>query len=345
MGTPLTIALDAMGGDNAPGIVVRGANMARLRYPDVRYVFYGDRDQIGALLSKFEPLRKISEVVHSERVVTSEMKPSQALRQREGTSMWDAIIAVRDGHAAGVVSAGNTGALMAMAKIGLRMLPGIDRPAIAGFYPTRRSESVMLDLGANIECDADNLIQFAVMGSVFAGTVLGLLKPSVGLLNVGEEEAKGNDALKEASAVLRELDLPMTFHGFVEGDDIPAGTVDVVVSDGFSGNIALKTAEGTAKLYGDFLRDAFRSSLTASIGYLFARRALKKLRARLDPRLYNGAMFLGLNGIVVKSHGGADAFGFANAIGVGVDMAKGGFNDKIIKELAGFGAAGQAAAS
>lgn len=345
MGTALTIALDAMGGDNAPGIVVRGANIARRRFPDVKFVLFGDQEKVAPLVEKFGALKKITEIVHCAGAVTNDAKPSQALRQREGTSMWSAICAVRDGEAAGVVSAGNTGALMAMSKIGLRMLPGIDRPAIASFYPTRRAESVMLDLGANIECDADNLVQFAVMGSIFARTVLGLLKPTVGLLNVGEEEGKGNDALREAAAALREIDLPMTFHGFVEGDDIAAGTVDVVVTDGFSGNVALKTAEGTAKLYADFLRDTFRSSFTASIGYLLARRALKKLRARLDPRRYNGAMFLGLNGVVVKSHGGADAFGFANAIGVGVDMAKGGFNDKIIKELAGFGVTGRAAAS
>lgn len=326
-----------MGGDNAPGIVLKGANIARRRFPDVRFMVFGDQAKIAPLLENLTPLRDICTVVHAAEKVTNDAKPSQALRQRKDTSMWNAIESVRRGEAAGVVSAGNTGALMAMASFGLKTLPGIDRPAIAAFFPTRRSESVMLDLGANVECDADNLIQFSIMGMVFARTVLGLLKPSVGLLNVGSEEAKGKEAVKEAAVALRDIELPMAFHGFVEGNDIAAGTVDVVVSDGFSGNIALKTTEGTVKLYADFLREAFKSSLASRLGYLLARRALNKLRARLDPRRYNGAMFLGLNGVVVKSHGGTDAFGFANAIGVAVDMAKNGFNDRIIKEMAVLG--------
>jgi glycerol-3-phosphate acyltransferase PlsX len=248
-----------------------------------------------------------------------------------------AIDAVKEGHAAGVVSAGNTGALMAMAKIALRMLPGIDRPAIASFFPTSKGESVMLDLGANVECDANNLVQFALMGEVFARTVLGLTNPSVGLLNVGSEEMKGHEELRAAAAILRETHLPIRFEGFVEGDDVPAGTVDVVVTDGFTGNVALKIAEGTAKLYSGFLKGAFASSFLAKIGYVFAKSALAKVRLRTDPRRYNGAMFVGVNGIVVKSHGGTDALGFANAIGVAVDMATHGFNDKIKAELARLG--------
>ncbi len=245
-----------------------------------------------------------------------------------------AIEAVADGRADGVVSAGNTGALMAIAKFVLKMLPGIDRPAIASFFPTRRGESVMLDLGANVECDEENLVQFALMGDVFARTVLGLIEPTVGLLNVGSEDMKGNDAVRGASARLRDVVTPIHFYGFIEGDDIAAGTVDVVVTDGFSGNIAVKTAEGTAKLFGEFLDAAFRHSLSARIGYLFARRALRKLRMRSDPRRYNGAIFLGLGGIAVKSHGSTDAFGFANAIGVAVDMKVNGVLDKIRVELA-----------
>jgi glycerol-3-phosphate acyltransferase PlsX len=245
-----------------------------------------------------------------------------------------AIDAVADGRADGIVSAGNTGALMAMAKLVLKMLPGIDRPAIASFFPTQRGESVMLDLGANIECDAENLVQFALMGDVFARTVLGLVEPTVGLLNVGAEDLKGNDAVREASARLRMAMSPIRFYGFVEGDDITAGTVDVVVTDGFTGNVAVKTAEGTAKLFGEFLEAAFRHSLMARIGYIFARRALQNLRLRCDPRRYNGAMFLGLNGIAVKSHGSADAFGFANAIGVAIDLKVNGFLDKIRVDLA-----------
>jgi len=245
-----------------------------------------------------------------------------------------AIDAVAEGRADGVVSAGNTGALMAMAKFALKMLPGIDRPAIASFFPTQRGESVMLDLGANTECDAENLVQFALMGDVFARTVLGLVEPTVGLLNVGAEDLKGNDAVREASARLRLAMTPIRFYGFVEGDDIAAGTVDVVVTDGFTGNVAVKTAEGTAKLFSEFLDAAFRHSLLARFGYLFARGALRKLRMRSDPRRYNGAMFLGLDGIAVKSHGSTDAFGFANAIGVAIDMRVNGFLDKIRADLA-----------
>ena len=244
-----------------------------------------------------------------------------------------AIDAVAEGRADCVVSAGNTGALMAMSKVVLRTVPGIDRPAMASLFPTQRGESVMLDLGANVECDADNLVQFALLGDVFARTVLGLVQPVVGLLNVGSEELKGHDAVREAAARLRDTFSPISFHGFVEGDDIGAGTVDVIVTDGFTGNIALKTAEGTVKLVIEFFRAAFRHSLLGRIGYIFARGALNRLRGRLDPRRYNGAVFLGLQGIAVKSHGGADALSFANAIGVAVDMKANGFLDKIREEL------------
>jgi glycerol-3-phosphate acyltransferase PlsX len=244
-----------------------------------------------------------------------------------------AIDAVAEGKAHCVVSAGNTGALMAMSKVVLRTVPGIDRPAMASYFPTRRGESVMLDLGANVECDADNLVQFALLGDVFARTVLGLVQPVVGLLNVGSEELKGHDAVREAAARLRDTFSPISFYGFVEGDDIGAGTVDVIVTDGFTGNIALKTAEGTVKLVIDFFRSAFRHSLLGRIGYIFARGALNRLRGRLDPRKYNGAVFLGLQGIAVKSHGGADALSFANAIAVAVDMKANGFLDKIREEL------------
>ena len=323
-----------MGGDNAPRIVVKGANIARRRFPGVHFLFVGDEQKIAPLMKRMPMLRRSTTIHHTDQVVTNDAKPSLALRQGKDSSMRLAIDAVRDGRASGVVSAGNTGALMAMAKIVLKTLPGIDRPAIAAVFPTQRGESVMLDLGANVECDADNLMQFSVMGAVFSRSVLGLLKPSVGLLNVGTEEVKGNEAVRQAAAILRESSLPIRFHGFVEGDDIGRGTVDVIVSDGFTGNIALKTIEGTVRLYSDFLRKAFKSSPAARLGFVLARRGLNKLRARVDPRRYNGAMFLGLNGIVVKSHGGTDAFGFANAIGVAVDMAANGYTDKIIKEVA-----------
>jgi glycerol-3-phosphate acyltransferase PlsX len=245
---------------------------------------------------------------------------------------------VAEGRADCAVSAGNTGALMAMAKIVLKTLPGIERPAMAQFLPTARGETVVLDLGANIECDAENLVQFALMGDAYARAVLGLVKPTIGLLNVGSEELKGNDAVREAHAKLRAGIPGLLYHGFVEGDDIAAGTVDVIVTDGFSGNIALKTAEGVATLVFDFLRSAFRSSLLAQIGYLFAKPALMKLRDRLDPRRHNGAMLVGLTGIVVKSHGGSDALGFANAIGVAHDLRSNGFLERIKEELAALAA-------
>jgi glycerol-3-phosphate acyltransferase PlsX len=330
----ITIALDAMGGDRAPSMVVKGAEIALQRHPDVRFLLFGAQDAVRPLLAKLPHLGKSVTLHHTDEVVADDAKPSLALRTGRQTSMWLAIEAVADGRADGVVSAGNTGALMAIAKFVLKMLPGIDRPAIASFFPTRRGESVMLDLGANVECDADNLVQFALMGDVFARTVLGLMEPTVGLLNVGSEDLKGNDAVRGASARLRGAVTPIQFYGFIEGDDIAAGTVDVVVTDGFTGNIAVKTAEGTAKLFSEFLEAAFRHSLSARIGYLFARGALRKLRMRSDPRRYNGAMFLGLGGIAVKSHGSTDAFGFANAIGVAVDMKVNGFLDKIRVELA-----------
>jgi phosphate acyltransferase len=325
----VTIALDTMGGDRAPEMVLRGANIALRRFPQAYYQLYGVDSRLKPLLAKLPRLSARATVHHTDEVVTSDVKPSVALRTGRRSSMRLAIDAVAEGEADCIVSAGNTGALMAMAKFALKMLPGIDRPAMASIVPTERGESVMLDLGANIECDADNLVQFALLGDVFARTVLGLIQPTVGILNVGSEDMKGHDEVRAAAARLREEGCPVRFHGFVEGNDIGAGTVDVVVTDGFTGNIALKTAEGTARLYGQFVRAAFRHSVTARLGYLFAANALRRLRERLDPRRYNGAVFLGLDGIAVKSHGGTDALGFANAVGVAVDMKVNGFLDKI----------------
>lgn len=333
MSAPVTISIDAMGGDHAPGMVVEGVQLAHVRLPHVRYLLFGDAQRIEPLLERCPDLKGVCQVRHTEQAVTMDDKPSQVLRTGRSTSMWLAVDAVAKGEAAGVVSAGNTGALMAVSKFVLRMLPGIDRPAIAGLFPTERGETVMLDLGANVECSATNLVQFAVMGEVFARAVLGLEKPTIGLLNIGSEDLKGNDAVRAAANILRESELPIRFHGFVEGNDICAGTVDVVVTDGFTGNIALKTAEGTVKFYSSFLRQAFQSSVLAKLGYLFAKQALTKVKVRTDPRRYNGAMFLGLNGIAVKSHGGTDAFGFANAIGVAVDLVAHGYNERIRKEL------------
>lgn len=330
------ISLDAMGGDHAPEMVVAGAEIALKRLPHLKFLMFGDEARIKPLLAKYPGLEAVSEVRHASQEVTMDDRPSVALRQRRDSSMRLAINAVKEGDAQGVVSAGNTGALMAMAKFVLKTVRGIDRPAIATYMPTQRGETVMLDLGANIECDENNLVQFALMGEVFARILFGIEKPSVGLLNVGIEELKGNESVKKAAAILREIDLPIRFEGFVEGDDLAKGTVDVIVTDGFTGNVALKTAEGTARLLVHFLRETFKSSFWAKVGYLLARRSLQRFRERMDPRRYNGAMLLGLNGIAVKSHGGTDALGFSNAIGVCHDLIANRLNDTIKSELAAF---------
>ncbi len=333
MSGSLVLALDAMGGDNAPDMVVAGANVARVRYPNLQFRLFGNSEKLEKLLRRFPKLAQVATVVASETVIEASEKPSQALRRGRQSSMRLAIDDVSEGKARGVVSAGNTGALMAMSKIVLRTLPGIHRPAIATMFPTTRGESVMLDLGANIECDAENLVQFAIMGAAFARSVQGVRRPTVGLLNVGSEESKGHEEIKRAAQTLREADLPLEFHGFVEGNDIADGTVDVVVTDGFTGNVALKTAEGTASMYTGFLRATFRRSIFSKLGYWMAKPALLALKRRFDPRRYNGGMFLGINGIAVKSHGGTDALGYANAIGFAVDMMTQGFNEKVIRDL------------
>jgi glycerol-3-phosphate acyltransferase PlsX len=336
---PLVIALDAMGGDHAPDAVIAGAEIARTRHPDVSFLVFGDEARVRPLVAARPKLAAAVEVVHAPDAVANDAKVGQALRAGRNTSMRLAIDAVADGRAAAVVSGGNTGVLMSMAKIVLKSLPGIERPAIASFFPTMRGESVMLDLGANVECTPENLSQFAVMGAIFARTVLGVREPTIGLLNVGSEEVKGDEVVREAARLLRAMPLPGTFHGFVEGDDIPKGTVDVVVTDGFTGNVALKTAEGTARLFGEFMRRSFESSVLSKLGYLLARGAFRRLRRSIDPRRYNGAMFLGLQGVCVKSHGGTDAVGFANALAVAADLARHGFNARIGEELARLAAA------
>lgn len=329
----LVIALDAMGGDAAPEMVVAGAALARRQLPHVQFLFYGDSAKLEPLVARHSVLSDGAEIRHTDQVVKSDDKPSIALRNARDSSMRKAIDAVKDGDAAAAVSAGNTGALMAMSKFVLRTLNGIERPAIVSAIPTAKGSCCFLDLGANVQCDADNLVQFAVMGEVFARTVLGVEKPTIGLLNIGIEEIKGNEAVREAAAILRESSLPIEFVGFIEGNDVAAGEVNVAVTDGFTGNVALKFAEGTAKLISGYLRECFRSSWRARMGYLLARPALSLLRQRTDPRRYNGAIMCGLNGIVVKSHGGADALGFSNAIAVAVDMATHGFIEKMREDF------------
>jgi glycerol-3-phosphate acyltransferase PlsX len=313
------IALDAMGGDHGPSVVVAGAGVALARHPESTFVFFGNSAQIAPLVEARPSLKAASRIVHTDVAIKMEDKPSQALRYgRWKSSMWLAIDAVKKGDADMIVSAGNTGALMAMARFNLKMLPGIDRPAIAALWPTLRGESIVLDVGASIGADAEHLVNLAVMGAATARILFGIDRPRVGLLNIGVEEAKGLEQVREAGQVLREEKLPgMDYAGFVEGDDIGKGTVDVVVTEGFAGNIALKAAEGTARQIGEYLRGAMTRSLRARIGYLFARPAFAQLREKMDPRRANGGVFLGLNGIVIKSHGGADAEGFAAAVELG----------------------------
>lgn len=330
----MIIALDGMGGDHAPNVVVEGANIARTRYPDARFLIYGDEQKIAPLLAAYPELAAISDIKHTEDVVLNDDKPGIALRRRRESSMWHAIQAVKAGEAHGVVSGGNTGALMAMALFILRPLDGIDRPAIASVLPTVTGETIMLDLGANIECSAEHLVQFAVMGSVFARIIMDLEHPKVSLLNIGEEDLKGTEALKEAADVLRNTQLPLDFQGFVEGNNITQGVTDVIVTDGFTGNVALKTAEGTAKFITELLRGAFSSSWMAKLAFLLARPALKNMKRQIDPSRRNGGIFLGLNGICVKSHGGSDAFGFAHAIGFAIDLAREDMGRLIHDEMA-----------
>ena len=324
MTRPIRIAIDAMGGDFGPSIVLPGADKALERHPEISFLLYGVEAEIRQVLDKLPRLAAKCEVRAADVVIAMDAKPSQALRQGRGkSSMWLAIEAVKRGEADVAVSAGNTGALMAMARLCLRMMPGIDRPAIAAMWPTMRGESIVLDVGASIGADAGNLVDMAIMGSAMANIVFDRDRPTVGLLNVGVEEIKGVEQVKEAGRILREANLPgLSYHGFIEGDDIGKGTTDVVVTEGFTGNIALKTAEGTAKQIGAYLRAAMGRTFMSKIGYLFAKGAFDALKDRMDPRKVNGGVFLGLDGIVIKSHGGTDAVGFASAVDIAYEMVR-----------------------
>ena len=331
-----SLAIDAMGGDHAPDIVVAGLDVAAMRHPQARFLLVGDAARLAPLLARHKRAAAACTVQDTPDAITNDTKPATALRMRT-SSMRLAIDAVASGAAAGVVSAGNTGALLTLSKIVLKTLPGIDRPAMAAIGPSARGDVVMLDLGANVLCDTRNLVEFAVMGDVFARTVLGLTAPTIGLLNVGAEEGKGDETLRAAAETLRASHVAPQFHGFVEGHDIAAGTTDVIVTDGFTGNIALKTGEGALKLIGQLLRQVFSSGIAARLGYLLARPGLDRLREWLDPRRYNGAVMLGLSGVVVKSHGGTDAQGFAHAVDVAMDMVVHRFNDRMREGLARIG--------
>ena len=313
-----------MGGDFGPSVVLPGAEVSLERHPEIKFLIFGLEEEVRPVLAQHPRLAARSEFRAASVVVAMDSKPSQALRQGRGkSSMWLAIDAVKKGEADVAVSAGNTGALMAMARLCLRMMPGIDRPAIAAMWPTLRGESIVLDVGASIGADAGNLVDMAIMGSAMASIVFDVEKPTVGLLNVGTEEIKGVEQVKEAGRILREADLPsLTYHGFIEGNDIGKGTTDVVVTEGFTGNIALKTAEGTAKQIGEYLKAAMSRTLMSKIGYIFAKQAFDTLKDRMDPRKVNGGVFLGLDGVVIKSHGGTDKIGFAAAVDMAHDMVR-----------------------
>lgn len=331
----IRISIDAMGGDAGPSVVIPGAAKALERHPEAMFLIYGQADVCEPLLAKHPKLLAKSVFHHCDVAVAMDEKPSAALRRgRNVSSMWRAIDAVKQGEADVAVSAGNTGALMAMSKLCLRMMNGVDRPAIAGIWPTLRGESIVLDIGATIGADAQQLLDFAVMGGAMARALFEIERPTVGLLNVGVEEVKGQEEVKEAGRLIREAGFStIDYRGFVEGNDIGKGTVDVVVTEGFTGNIALKTAEGTARQIAELLRAAMSRTLMAKIGYLFAKGAFDRLREKMDPRKVNGGVFLGLNGIVIKSHGSTDAEGYAAAIDVGYDMVRNALNEKIVQDL------------
>ena len=331
------IAVDAMGGDEGVRTMVAGAALALDRHPHATFLLVGDEARIARALDRHAGLRPTAEILHADDVITGEDKPSQALRRAKTTSMGMAINAVKAGDA----GAGNTGAMMAVAKLALRTMPGIDRPALAALLPTLgANDVVMLDLGANTECDARNLVQFAIMGAAYARIAANLELPRVRLLNIGSEDNKGTEALRDAAAELKAAarELSLSFDGFTEADKLCRGEVDVVVTDGFSGNIALKAVEGTARFVADLLRRSFASSLRSKLGFLISRPATELLKHHLDPNNHNGAVFLGLNGIVVKSHGSASALGVANAVTVTARLLEENLIERITADLARLGA-------
>jgi phosphate acyltransferase len=333
------IAIDAMGGDGGVRVMTAGAALAAERHPHLRFLFVGDEERIKQRLEPHAALRAVSDIQHCDSVVSGDDKPTrEALRTARSTSMGLAIDAVKRGDAGGALSSGNTGMLMAMSKLALRTMPGIDRPALAALLPTLGdNDVVMLDLGANTEVDARNLVQFAVMGAAYARMAMGLERPRVALLNIGTEDQKGTDEIRDAAALLRDTaDLPLDFRGFIEGDKLSRGDVDVIVHDGFSGNIALKTIEGTARFVTDLLRRAFTSSLRSKFGFLISRPATELLRHHLDPNNHNGAVFLGLNGVVLKSHGSANDKGVANAVHVCAQLVEQDIARQVLDDLGNF---------
>ncbi len=327
------ISIDGMGGDNAPRIVVEGLELIAKSHPHLDFLVHGDEVQLKALLSKAPTAAPRITIRHTDKSVSMDAKPSQMLRQGKGTSMWNAIESVKSGEAVAAVSAGNTGALMALSMFILRKVEGVHRPALVGSWPTRKGVCAMLDLGADIAADATQLVEFAIMGAAFARAVHGVQNPRVALLNIGEEELKGHESIREGARLMRESGLPIDFRGFIEPDKIGHGQVDVVVTDGFTGNVAIKTAEGIARMIADMLKDAFKSGPIAMLGAALVLPAMKSFRAKMDPRSTNGGVFLGLNGVVVKSHGGTDDVGFAQAVKVAASMGESSFLAEVAENL------------
>ncbi|MEP0964192.1 MAG: phosphate acyltransferase PlsX [Roseobacter sp.] len=334
----IVISVDVMGGDSGAGPVIAGCDQSAQRNSDISFILHGPEAEISALVSRRKSLQGRCEIRNAADIVTMDDKPSQVVRNGKGTSMWSAIEAVRDGSASVAVSCGNTGALMALSMIRLRKLPGVNRPAIAVLYPSSNPQgfNVLLDVGADVKADADDLLRFALMGMSYARNGLNLSRPRVGLLNVGTEEHKGRTELKEAYDLINnQRDLAgFEFVGFVEGGDISGDACDVIVTDGFTGNVAIKTGEGTASLVGNRLREAFRYSLMSRLASLLAYPSLRRLKKKIDPRRVNGGVFLGLNGTVVKSHGSADATGVSSAIKLAAQLAEIQFNDKLAARVA-----------
>lgn len=328
----LVISIDAMGGDNSPRVVIEGLALAAKKNPDAKFLLFGDKDQINAYLNNYPSLKNVCEVRHATEVVHNDDKPSQVIRNRN-TSMHMAISAVKNGEAQAVVSAGNTGALMAISKLVLKTIQKIHRPAIVSIMPHQFGKYVMLDLGANTECDALNLAEFALMGDILARHALGIKRPKVALLNIGAEEMKGKEEIRQAAHLIKSSRLDMDFIGYIEPHEIPNGVADVIVADGFTGNIALKSIEGTARLVLRLLKNSVKQSWMAKLGLPFMLGAMFKLKKTMDPRLYNGAMFVGLNGLSVKSHGGTDALGYSVAVGNAVSLVRQNFVSTIRNEL------------
>lgn len=334
----IIIALDAMGGDYAPNSVLEGANLALLKHQKAKVEFFlefsifGNQETVSPILEKFPELKKVSKLIHCDHIIASDDKPSYAVRNSKNTSMGSAINELKQHNAHAVVSSGNTGALMAIAKLALRTLPGINRPAIAGLFPTVKGKIVALDLGANVECEPSNLVEFAIMGDAFAKVMLNKANPKLALLNIGSEDIKGNDTIKSAAQTLHSQEC-INFVGYCEADDISRGEIDVVVADGFTGNVAIKMAEGTAYLCRQVLQEGFKRNIFSKLGYLLAKKSIKESFKAIDGRYYNGAMLVGLNGVVVKSHGGADAIAFSNAVETAVELSWNNINQKIIQEI------------